>query len=282
MGILSIQSSVAAGHVGNAAAVFPLQRMGFDVWRVDTVVFSNHPAHGHHTGRIVGDGEIAALIDGLAHLDLWETCEGILSGYLGNAETGGVILDTVTQIRATRPEALYLCDPVFGDNGTVYVADAIVDFYRTAGIPAADIVTPNAFEAAHLTGVDTATEAGAVTAARALRDLGPRIAVVTGIRTGDTARTIALTPEGGWRVATPWIARESHGAGDLFTALLLGHLLRRTPLPEALSRAVSSVHAILEKGGDSGGRDIPLIAEQEALLMPPALFPADKIEPAHR
>lgn len=279
MGILSIQSSVAAGHVGNAAAVFPLQRLGFDVWRIDTVAFSNHPAHGRHTGRIFDSGDVAALLDGLAALGLWPECEAVLSGYLGHAETGRVIVDTVRRVRAARPDTLYLCDPVFGDDGTVYVADDIVAFFRETGIPAADIVTPNAFEAAHLTGIAADTVAGARDAARALRAAGPRIAVVTGVRAGDRAHTIAVSGDGAWSVAAPWIDRPSHGTGDLFAALLLAHLLRRLPLPDALARATSSVHAVLTWTAPGPERDIPLIAAQEALLDPPRLFPAEPLSP---
>ena len=117
MAILSIQSSVAAGHVGNSAAVFPLQRLGFEVWRVDTVVFSNRPAHGRHTGRVVPGGEVAALLDGLEALGVWPRCEATISGYLGAPETGAVVAGAVARIRAARPDALYLCDPVIGDRG---------------------------------------------------------------------------------------------------------------------------------------------------------------------
>jgi len=277
MGILSIQSSVATGHVGNAVAVFPLQRLGFDVWRVDTVVFSNHPAHGRHKGRIVGAGEVATLLDGLAELGLWNQCEAVMSGYLGSAETGAAIVETVARIRAVRPDMLYLCDPVIGDDGKVYVGEGIVDFYRNKGIPAADIVTPNAFEAAHLTGIATATAEGALAAARALRAAGPRIAVVTGVRTGDRSQTLAVSGSGAWSVTVPWVERPSHGAGDLLAALLLGRLLRGTPLPDALSLAVSSVHAVLDRPPSGSERDIPLIAAQDVLLDPPVRFPAEAL-----
>ncbi len=278
MGILSIQSSVAAGHVGNAAAVFPLQRLGFDVWQVDTVVFSNHPAHGRHKGRIIDADEVATLLDGLADLGLWEQCEAAMSGYLGSAETGAVIAATVARIRTARPDMLYLCDPVIGDDGKVYVGEGIVDFYRTAGVPAADIVTPNAFEAAHLTGIETATTEGALAAARALRAAGPRIAVVTGVRIGDRSQTLAVSDSGAWSVTVPWVERPSHGAGDLFAALLLGRLLRNAPLPDALSLAVSSVHAVLDWRPAGAERDIPLIAAQAVLLEPPARFPAEALD----
>ncbi len=277
MGILSVQSSVAAGHVGNSAAVFPLQRLGFDVWRVDTVVFSNHPAHGRHTGRIVAHADVEALLSGLEALGLWPRCEAVISGYLGEVETGPVVADAVGRIRAVRKDVLYLCDPVIGDQGRRYVEEGILDFYRDRGIPAADIVTPNAFEARCLTGIETATAEGALAAARALRAMGPRVAVVTGVFDGGAAMTIAVDPAGAWRVSTPQLPIPGYGAGDLFAALLLGQLLRKAALPDALARAVSAVQGVL--AADTSGRalDLPLIAAQDRLINPPRLYPAEPI-----
>jgi pyridoxine kinase len=277
MAILSIQSSVAAGHVGNSAAVFPLQRLGFEVWRVDTVAFSNHPAYGRHTGRIAAAGEVAALLRGLEDIGLWGRCDGIQSGYLGSAETGGVTLDAVHRIRTVRREALYLCDPVIGDDGKIYVDPGIVEFYRQSGIPAADIVTPNAFEAAHLTGIATATVEGALSAARALSAAGPRIAVVTGIQANGRSQTVAVSAAAAWCVDTPRIHTPSYGAGDVFAALLFGHLLKGSALPDALSRGVSAVHGLLAWEPRQPGCDLPLVAAQESLLDPPRLFPAEPI-----
>ena len=274
MGILSIQSSVAAGYVGNSAAVFPLQRLGFDVWRVDTVVFSNHPAHGRHKGRIVASGDVEALLTGLEELGLWPRCEAVISGYLGTAETGRIITDAVARIRAARKDVLYLCDPVIGDQGRRYVEERIVDFYREHGIPAADLVTPNAFEAHILTGIGTSTVEGALAAARALRGMGPRIAVVTGVFEQGLAATVAADEAGAWRVAAPRLPVPGYGAGDTFAALLLGHLLRKADLPEALSRAVSAVHAVLAADVSGNAPDLPLIAAQDSLLSPPRLYSA--------
>jgi len=274
MGILSVQSSVAAGHVGNSAAVFPLQRLGFDVWRVDTVAFSNHPAHGRHKGRIVASGDVEALLTGLEELGLWPRCEAVISGYLGTAATGRIVADAVARIRAARKDVLYLCDPVIGDQGRRYVEERIVDFYREHGIPAADLVTPNAFEAHILTGIGTSTVEGALAAARALRGMGPRIAVVTGVFEQGLAATVAADEAGAWRVAAPRLPVPGYGAGDTFAALLLGHLLRKADLPEALSRAVSAVHAVLAADVSGNAPDLPLIAAQDSLLSPPRLYSA--------
>jgi pyridoxine kinase len=273
MGVLSIQSSVAAGHVGNSAAVFALQRLGFDVWRVDTVAFSNHPAHGRHTGRIVPSGDVAAILTGLEALALWPRCDAVISGYLATAGTGQVVADTVSRIRAVRKDVLYLCDPVIGDHGRRYVEDGLVDYYRERALPAADLVTPNAFEAQCLTGIDATRTEGALAAANALRAMGPRMALVTGVAgSGGIVDTVAADGTGAWRVRTPQLALPGHGSGDLLAALLTGYLLRKADLPDALSKAVSAVHAVLAAA--KSGQDLPLIAAQDALLSPPVLYPA--------
>lgn len=275
MGVLSIQSSVAAGHVGNSAAVFALQRLGFDVWRVDTVAFSNHPAHGRHTGRIVPSGDVAAILSGLEGLALWPRCDAVISGYLATAATGQVVADTVGRIRAARKDALYLCDPVIGDHGRRYVEDGLVDYYRERAIPAADLVTPNAFEAQCLTGIDATSTEGALAAARALRAMGPRMVVITGVGGDGVVQTVAADASGAWRVAAPRLSAPGHGSGDLLAALLAGRLLRKETLPDALSRAVSAVHAVLATA--EVGLDLPLIAAQDALLTPPVLYPAEPL-----
>jgi pyridoxine kinase len=278
MGILSIQSAVAAGHVGNSAAVFPLQRMGFEVWRVDTVHFSNHPAHGRHRGRVATSDDIGALLQGLEELGLWPRCEGVITGYLGAAETGPVVARALARIRAARPDVLHLCDPVIGDQGRRYVADGLIDYYRTDGLPAADIATPNAFEATCLTGIDASTVSGALAAAHALRRMGPRIVVVTGVLEGDAVQTVAADAGGAWRIATPHLAVAGYGAGDLFAALLLGHLLRRASLADAAARAVSSTHTVLAAAATQGALDLPLIDAQDTILDPPKLYPAEQLD----
>lgn len=277
MAILSVQSSVSAGHVGNQAATLPLQRLGFEVWPVDTVVFSNHPAHGGHSGRIVESAEVSALIDGLETLGLWADCAGILSGYLGRAATGSVLLDTVRRIRAIRTDTLFLCDPVMGDDGQIYVDTGIIEFFCAEGIAAADIVTPNAFEATRLTGIDAATADGATAAARTLVDRGPRIAVVTGVQTNQGIETVAASADGAWRVRTPAVAGPVYGAGDAFAALFLGHLLRKTPIPDALAKAVSAVHALIAFEPKRPTVDLPLVEGQHLLLDPDPAFSAERI-----
>ena len=153
MAILSFQSRVVYGHVGNSMAEFALRRLGHDVWPIDTVSFSNHPGYGTWRGRITPAAELAALVEGLAALGVLPRCRAVLSGYLGSEENGGTVLDAVEQVRAVRPASLYCCDPVMGDRDSgLYVADSLVRFFRDRALFSADIVAPNHYELEVLAG----------------------------------------------------------------------------------------------------------------------------------
>ena len=169
MNILSIQSSVAYGHVGNAAATLPLQRLGHEVWGVHTVQFSNHPGHGGWRGRVFAAAEVAEVLAGIADRGLLVRCDAILSGYLGEAATGDAVLATVAAARRANPSVIYCCDPVMGDDRTgLFVRTGVPAFFMERGVPAADIVTPNRFELEQLIGSPIRTVAEALGGARAL------------------------------------------------------------------------------------------------------------------
>src|SRR5215831_11078847 len=178
--VLSIQSWVACGNVGNTAALFPLQLLGCETWSLNTVAFSNHTGYGKWRGAVVPAQEIAGLFEGIAELGLLSRCDAVLSGYLGEAEAGPVLLDIVARIKQANPRALFACDPVMGDVGPGwYVRAGIPEFYRGPAIGMADIVTPNLFELEWLTGHPVRTLAAAASAAAELRKSGPRIVLVT-------------------------------------------------------------------------------------------------------
>ena len=275
MAILSLQSSVVRGHVGNSAALPILHRMGHDVWPVNTVTFSNHPAHGAYTGRVVRPSEIADLVSGLT--SALDQCDAVLSGYLGRADTGPVVQDAVAAVKQRRPDALYCCDPVIGDNGASYVADGVAEFFRDHAIPAADIVTPNVFEAEWLSGCAIETLDSAVQAARILQSMGPSIALITGIRRGADLATIAVNHDCAWIAATPALDIPGHGAGDAFAALFLGHYLKDRDLPNALSRAASGLYAVLRATQSTAGADgdLHLIPALDDMIAPAKIFPAE-------
>ena len=149
--VLSIQSQVAYGHVGNSAATLPLQRLGFEVIAINTVQLAHHPGHGSWCGHKVEPERIAQILEGVVRRGALGRCGAMISGYLGDAAVGAIVLDAVAALRAARPDALYLCDPVIGDDGPgVFVSAGIPELMRDVLVPAADIVTPNRFELAFL------------------------------------------------------------------------------------------------------------------------------------
>src|SRR5580765_7674071 len=196
--VLSVQSRVAYGHVGNAASVFALQRLGVEAWALDTVAFSNHTGHGRWRGSVVAATEIAGLFEGIAALGILPGIDAVLSGYLGDAETGPVLLDIVAEVRAANPDALFCCDPVIGDVETgSYVTDGIAEFFRDRALALADIVTPNRFELEYLIGAPVATLAEAAAAAETLRAQGPSIVLVTSLDAApDHVNMLAAGPDG--------------------------------------------------------------------------------------
>ena len=273
--ILSIQSWVASGHVGNAAALFPLQRLGADVLAVHTVQFSNHPGHGAFTGRSMPAADIAALVQGLESHGALAECDAVLTGYLGDAALGGAVLQAVAQVRARHAAALWCCDPVMGDDGRIYVRDGIPEFYATA-LDRADIVTPNQFELALLSAMACDTEAGlraAATALRArLRPAGPRIVLVTSLRTRhtppDRLDMLLCCDAGAFRLRTELLPAKFSGAGDTLAALFLFHILAGRQPPQAAASAASSMAGLLRRTFAAASAELLTVAAQNEFIAP--------------
>ena len=268
--VLSIQSWVACGNVGNTAALFPLQRLGFETWSLNTVAFSNHTGYGKWRGAAVPAADIACLFEGIAELGILSRCDAVLSGYLGEAEAGPVLLDIVGRIKAANPKALFACDPVMGDVGPGwYVRAGLPEFYRDQAVRLADIVTPNRFELEWLigSGIGTVAEAGA--AAATLRSQGPSIVLVTSLELGaDRVAVVAAGPDGTWAVETPRLPIEATGCGDAVAALFLGWLLKGKKLPDALAAAIAAIYGVIEATMRSADGELALIAAQDELVSP--------------
>jgi pyridoxine kinase len=289
MNILSIQSWVAYGHVGNASAMFPLQRLGAEVWAVNTVQFSNHTGYGQWTGQVFAPDSVTALVDGIAARGVLGGCDAVLSGYMGDAGTGEAVLDAVRRVRAANPAALYCCDPVIGDVGTgVYVRPGIAELLRERAVPAADILTPNRFELELLAGLPCGSVAEAAAAARALRarmagSVGGGAAtpavLVTSLDGSDTPADaldlLAVGADGGWRLRTKRLDLAVNGAGDAIAALFLFHMLRGGSARLALERAASAVAGMLRHTLRSGSREIALVAAQDEFVRPSRMLAAE-------
>ncbi|GGG38409.1 pyridoxal kinase PdxY [Caldovatus sediminis] len=280
MNILSIQSWVAYGHVGNAAAVFPLQRLGAEVWAVNTVQFSNHTGYGTWRGQVFGAGLVRDCVLGIEERGALARCDAVLSGYMGDAAIGEAILDAVARTRAANPAAVYCCDPVIGDVGRgVFVRPGIPEFLRDRALPAADLATPNQFELEWLTGRPVRSAAEAKDAVAALQALGPRCVLVTSLHLDDTPPDSIdlLAGEGGgfWRLRTPRLPIAVNGAGDAITALFLLHRLRSGAAPPALSAAASSIFGLLRRTAEAGSREVLLVEAQEEFVAPSRVFAAE-------
>jgi pyridoxine kinase len=280
LNILSIQSWVAYGHVGNASAVFPLQRLGAEVWAVNTVQFSNHTGYGAWRGSVFGAELIHELVEGISERGALPRCDAVLSGYMGAAEIGEAILAAAARAKAANPAAMYCCDPVIGDVGRgVFVRPGIPEFMRDRALPAADIATPNQFELEWLTGRAVTTLDDAKRAITALQAGGPRCVLVTSLRTDATPQDAIelLAGEGGafWRVRTPLLPINVNGAGDAIAALFLFHRLRWGEARVALSAAASSVYGLLRRTAEAGSREILTVAAQEEFVTPSRVFRAE-------
>ncbi|MEJ1993870.1 MAG: pyridoxal kinase PdxY [Limibacillus sp.] len=283
MSVLSIQSHVAYGHAGNAAAVFPLQRLGLEVWPVNTVQLAHHTGHGALHGGPLPLENLTAVLAGLKELGELKTCRAVLSGYLGSAALGEVVAEAVAAVKAANPEALYLCDPVMGDVGRgFYVSEEIPAFFRARLLGLADIVTPNLFELGVLTGREVARRLDLFQAADRLLLRGAKRLLVTSVILPDTPEgemeMLGADERSFWRVRTPLLTLDPPvgGAGDMTAALFLAHLLKGNDMGQALSRAASSIHALLAAVAP-GSREIPLVARQDAIVDPPQIFEAERL-----
>ena len=279
MNILSIQSHVAYGHVGNAAAVFPLQRLGVEVWPIHTVQFSNHTGYGSWKGSVFNAAMISEVVSGIGKRGVLGECDGILSGYLGSAEIGNAVLEAVRTVKGANSAARYCCDPVIGDVGRgIFVREGIPEFMRNKAVPAADIITPNQFELDYLSKRVSKSLRHARDAVRAVHDLGPRAILVTSLHTEDTPQDsidlLASDESGCFTLRTPKLPLMVNGAGDAIAAIFFAHYLRNGNIGEALSCAASGVFGVLAKTAESGAREIQLVAAQDELVSPGRLFEA--------
>jgi pyridoxine kinase len=280
--LISIQSHVAYGHVGNSAAVFALQRLGVEVWPIHTVQFSNHTGYGTWQGRVFDAGLIRDLAAGLEARGVLGECDGVLSGYIGSPEIGAAILDCVATARRANPAAHYCCDPVIGDVGKgVFVCEGVEAFMREKAMRLADIVTPNHFELGRLTGRESRTLVQAREAVKALHDLGPRTVLVTSLCVGDTPADavdlLASDETGQFRLRTPKLDVAANGAGDAIAAMFCAHYLRSGRIDEAVSRAASSVFGVLAKTAETGAPEIQLVLAQDEIVNPSRVFAAEAL-----
>ena len=277
MKVLSIQSAVAYGHVGNSAAVFPLQRIGVEVMPVYTVNFSNHTGYGAWRGPLIDPDDVRAVITGIEERGAFPHVDVVLSGYQGGEGIADVILDAVARVKAANPSAIYACDPVMGNaKSGCFVAPAIPVLLRDRVVPAADLITPNQFELGYLTDTEPDTLESTLESVDLIRATGPRTVLVTSVERPDreeaTIEMLAVDDAGAWIVQTPLLPLKANGSGDVTAALFTAHYRRTGDAADALARATSSVFDLLERTHASGERELQLVESQEAYANPRMQF----------
>ena len=279
MTVISIQSQVAYGHVGNSAAVFPMQMHGIDVIAVPTTLLSNRPGYPTIRGRILDAPLVADLLLGIEERGAVETCQVILSGYLGSPEIAEVVADFVARAKQRNPRLIYCCDPVLGDRDRgLFVKADIPPLVRDRLCPLANVITPNHFEFEWLCGATAGTIAEVITGAQALAATGPSTIVVTSAELADSPageiETLAIERDAAWRVRTPKLPISPSGTGDLFASLLVSALVRGFGTPDALAHAASAIFAVLEHTAARGDDEMRIVEAADALVNPLRRFDA--------
>ena len=280
--ILAIQSHVVYGHAGNAAAEFPMRRMGANVWPLNTVQFSNHTQYGQWTGTVMPAEHLTDIVQGIAAIDRLKTCDAVLSGYLGSAEQGEKILEIVQQVKAANPNAWYFCDPVMGhpEKGCI-VAPGVAEFHCQVSLPASDIVAPNLLELEMLSGRTINDLNEAIEASRTLIAKGPKVVLVkhlsrAGLRS-DQFEMLLVTEDEALHIQRPLIdfgVRQPVGVGDLTSGLLLVNLLQGKRYEQALEHITAAVYGVMLKTHSMGEYELQLVAAQDEIATPTHHFRA--------
>ncbi len=262
--VISIQSQVVHGHVGNSAAVYPMQAHGITVAAVPTTLLSNHPRYPTVHGRVLDAGMVAELLLGVEERGLIQQAKVLLTGYLGSPAVAAVVADFVERAKRLNPDLIYLCDPVMGDDDSgLFVAAELPPLFRERLIPQASVITPNQFELAHVAGHPLRDMDRLLAAASSLAQSGSPAVLVTGCTLTDTAagriETILCDPNAPKRIGTPRLPIRPCGTGDLLAGLVSAHLARGLDLAAAAEQAVAEVFSVLQRTQEAGTEEMQLI-----------------------
>ncbi|KAG7341433.1 pyridoxal/pyridoxamine kinase [Nitzschia inconspicua] len=294
--VLSIQSHVVHGYVGNKAAVFPLQLLGLDVDFINSVQFSSHTGYDHFPyGQVLNDEQLLNLLEGLEKNQLLENVGYLLTGYIGSTAFLQAVLDVLKTAKRVNPRLQFVCDPVLGDHGKFYVPPELAQVYRDVVIPQADVVTPNQFEVEQLTGIQIKSLDDAKQACAKLHSMGPSIVFLTSVVLEDAPGVISIvassktnTSDGTvtseqWKIDCPKIPGSFTGTGDVTAALLLGHLAKSdnpdVALKTAMEKVINSMYVLIERTykaqSDSvQSKELQLIKSKDIIENPPTQFTA--------
>merc|ERR1711865_141814 len=284
--VLSIQSHVVYGAAGNSAAVFPMRRLGANVWPLNTVQFSNHTQYGAWEGLPTPNEQISLLVDGIAAQGVLGKCDALLSGYLGSGEQGGHVLEAVRKVKAANPKALYCCDPVMGhpEKGCI-VPEGVTEFFAKEAVPASDVMCPNVLELGILAGGEASTVAQCIEAARTIINRGPQLVLVkhlahAGLNPQNDFEMLCVTADDVLHVATPLLPfdRPPVGTGDLTSGMFLVKLLQGSTPRDALEHTAGAYHAVMQATLDAGEYELQTVAAQDRIAAPEMKFVATAME----
>lgn len=285
--ILSIQSHVVFGHAGNSAAVFPMRRLGVNVWPLNTVQFSNHTQYRQWTGTVMPASHLTEIVDGINAIDELKHCDAILSGYMGSPEQGNAIIEIVKKVKAVNPNAVYLCDPVMGhpEKGC-FVAPGVAEFLCNSALPMADMMAPNILELEELNGKQQIKNVDeAIVACRELCKKGPKAILVKHLsRAGyrkDRFEMLLVTEQEAWHIERPLVdfgERQPVGVGDMTSGLFLANILLGKSLVEALEHTTSAVYAVMLETLKREAYELQLVAAQNEIETPNQWFKAKRID----
>ncbi|MBE3977122.1 pyridoxal kinase PdxY [Vibrio parahaemolyticus] len=281
--IISIQSHVVYGHAGNSSAVFPMQRMGLEVWPIHTVQFSNHTQYQQGwTGQRFGSDDIRSLMRGLDNIEKLSECGAVLSGYQGSAEQCRAVAEAVSLVKSRNHSALYVCDPVMGDpdKGCI-VEEGVKEAISHSLLPIADVIVPNQFELSELTGVKIDSLYDAVTACKKALELGPKMVLVKHLHalTDDAFSMILATPKACYLAQRPSIDFDQQpvGVGDLISAIFTSCLVKNMSPVAAFRHAHNAVYGVLEITKGYGTWELQTINGQYEFVEPTHEFNVVKI-----
>ncbi|MDX2258661.1 MAG: pyridoxal kinase [Hyphomicrobiaceae bacterium] len=244
--ILAISSYVAHGHVGLAAIVPTLQRMGHDVVGLPTVVLSSHYGYEPVAGLELDASDLGAMLEALRENGWLDDLDGVVTGFMADPQSVAVVAAELQRIADEHPDVIYLCDPVMGDDPKgLYVPVEVAEAIRDRLVPLADVLTPNRFELAWLTGMPVTDPATADAAADAT---GAELVVVTSVPAADGLIGNLMSDEDRALIASvPHRRQVPHGTGDLMAALVLGHMIDGLEHADAVARAAAGVEAVLQE-----------------------------------
>ncbi|KAK4324007.1 hypothetical protein Pmani_005339 [Petrolisthes manimaculis] len=269
--VLSIQSHVVSGYVGNKSACFPLQVLGFEVDTINSVQFSNHTGYNHFRGHVLDDTQLGDLVEGLRVNGL-DRHSHLLTGYIGSRSFLEKVRSVVQHLKSVNPGLVYVCDPVMGDHGKMYVPEELLPVYREHIVPLADIITPNQFEAELLSGKKISNESEAVEVMEWFHEQGVKTVVLSSTDLGQEgelvvmASSIANGSKTKLQIHIPQLPVNFTGTGDLFAALLLAWSHHtNNDLKKAVENTLDTMQAILRRTLDLARSEAGPITDDSSL-----------------